>query len=272
MKKFISGSELLAQLDMQPFELVNYVKAGHQPFDSNGSPMPPPDITTRLDKLKEMRRNFSPTPPQKKSDSEIREQYKKWGKSQILADLAVIEEHQAIPRREKRAKEIEALEKEIVGLDKSWATYNLPDDDCLAKQIIDMLQKAFFRTDTEDSELIIKQSAVDDPVKNGQKGGAAKKIKEPILQAVVEFLKEKPRRLKESALKVCDAFTKAHNKEDHAVTVKIDHVEHDVFYEAGRIYYKKFLKTKTPNDSIALSTFRNTYISRAKKKIKAIES
>jgi hypothetical protein len=100
--------------------------------------------------------------------------------------------------------------------------------------------------------------------KMGQKGGKASKIKQPILDAIIQYLSGKPDRLQQSANTICKGFTSAH-KEPKAI--EVNGVDYDVYFEKGKIYSKAFLKNKTIETSINLNTFKNGYISEAKKRL-----
>ncbi len=108
----------------------------------------------------------------------------------------------------------------------------------------------------------------EDLSKKGQKGGKVPKIIQPILQATIQFIDEKPGRLEQAAKTICEAFARKYDKNNHA-DIKVSGVDYDVFFEKGKIYYKAFLHKETTEKSITLNTFRNTYISRAKKEIKS---
>ncbi len=105
----------------------------------------------------------------------------------------------------------------------------------------------------------------EDLSKKGQKGGKVPKIKQPILQATIIFLKEKPGRVQQSAKLICEAFTKAYKEEKG---IKVNGKDYDVYYNQGRIYCKVYLKNETIEKSITLNTFKNNYISKAKEGIK----
>lgn len=107
------------------------------------------------------------------------------------------------------------------------------------------------------------------PSEMGQKGGKASKIKKPILQAISEFLTEKPKRMEQSTEEICSNFLKAYKGKDKGKEVKIDNQDYDVFYDNKKIYYKLFNDRNTSEKSITLNTFKNTYIPRAKKEIQS---
>lgn len=119
--------------------------------------------------------------------------------------------------------------------------------------------------DKDDSDF--EQFLREDQSKKGQKGGSASKINKPILQATIQFIKEQPVRMKESAEKICDDFKRKNRSEDNAINIIIDNVENDVYYDSKKIYCKSFFNNKTLEESISLNTFRNNYISKAKKEI-----
>jgi hypothetical protein len=105
-------------------------------------------------------------------------------------------------------------------------------------------------------------------VKMGQKGGCKSKIKKPILQAIILFLKEKKSRLKDPVAKVCKDFKYSHTE---AKQMDVSSIDYDVYYNQGRIYCKAFMNGKTVDDSISLNTFKKTYIPRAKKEINLLD-
>lgn len=93
------------------------------------------------------------------------------------------------------------------------------------------------------------------------------RIKKPILEATIKFIKEKPDRMKESAEKICNAFIRKHHGEEKEINVIVDGIDSDVYYDEKVICYKSFLKKETIGKSITLNTFKNTYIPLAKKEI-----
>ena len=103
----------------------------------------------------------------------------------------------------------------------------------------------------------------------GKKGGRASKIKQPILQATIQFINEKSGRLNNSAQHICDAFTKKYREKQTVMTLNLDGKDWDVYYYAERIYCKGYFDNKTIEDSISLNTFQNDYISKAKKEIQS---
>jgi len=102
------------------------------------------------------------------------------------------------------------------------------------------------------------------PSKRGQKGGKASKIKPPILQATINFLKKRPDRMRQSANAICRAFIKEHSD---AKDIEIDNKDYSIYFADERIYYKFFAKDSTIEKSISLGTFKQTYIPRAKKEL-----
>ena len=126
MRNYISGRDLLTQMDILPFELFNYVKEGHQPLDQFGRPIPPPDISAKLERLKKLREE--------------------------LRGVKFMPRELSAPILEK----IKTVEKDLDSIENkdSWAAYELPDDKDSAQWVIDLLQNALFEReqDTEKDE------------------------------------------------------------------------------------------------------------------------
>lgn len=116
-----SGKDLLIHLDIKPFELLNYVKEGHQPLDQFGRPIPPPNIYAKTRQLKKLREDLKLT------------KYMPWEISApTLEKIKTIE------------KDLDCIENK-----ESWVNYELPDDDESAQWVIDQLKDAFFEIEQE---------------------------------------------------------------------------------------------------------------------------
>jgi NAD-dependent DNA ligase len=101
--------------------------------------------------------------------------------------------------------------------------------------------------------------------KIGSKGGQVSKIKQPILQALVQFLKANPNRIRKSAKAICTSFINAVGK---GIAIKVDGKDYEVNYADGEIYYAKSRGNgKLKETSIKSSTFKKTYVALAKKEI-----
>ncbi|MEN6373553.1 MAG: hypothetical protein ABFD75_02070 [Smithella sp.] len=107
---------------------------------------------------------------------------------------------------------------------------------------------------------------------NGQKGGKASKINKPILEATIQFLKEKPERLENSADTIFKAFKKKYSSEEKQCEIIMDGVDYGIYYTDSEIHSKAYKKKDTPLKTITLNTFKSIYISKAKKQIKASQS
>lgn len=103
----------------------------------------------------------------------------------------------------------------------------------------------------------------EDLSEKGRKGGKASKIKQPILEVTILFIKEKPERRQQSAEIICQAFKKAYNEQNRK-EINVKSLDYDVYHYKGRVYCKVFHNNKTIEESISLNTFKNTYIAKAK--------
>jgi len=107
----------------------------------------------------------------------------------------------------------------------------------------------------------------EDLSKKGQKGGKASKIKQAILQAVVQFLQEKPSRQQDSAAAILNAFKKKFSSSTKTADVISNGADCTVYHYANRVYCKTIHGNGNVETSISASTFKNKYVSRAKKEI-----
>lgn len=144
MTKYIFGKDLLSHLEIKPFELFNYVKEGHQPFDQFGKQIPPPDISAKLNQLKELRQELTEFDRKNWPDLPAPGEIKKWP-AQVLFG-AIAQRERAAPWRESLLNRVENLEKKLTrrGDKYSWAAYELSDDKKSAQRVLDLLQNAFF--------------------------------------------------------------------------------------------------------------------------------
>jgi len=270
MKNFISGRDLLTQMDILPFELFNYVKEGHQPLDQSGRPIPPPDISAKLNQLKEMRRELAniswrDLPPM--------EEMKTWGNnppSWVFG--AVLERERLAPRRESLLNEIKTKEKELECIENkySWADYKLPDDEKAAQRIIGLLQDAFFKRE-QDAEQ--DENKLEHYAEIGRRGGKAAKVNKAILEAAIQYLRDNyPSKVSsKSNEQIATSFCKKF-KEGSVMTIDYDGYRWEVYCYEKRVYSRcdeclGKSKPKNEEKSIAYSTFKKSYIPMARKSL-----
>jgi len=153
MKKFITGRDLLAELGSSPVALLKYVTAGHQPYNSIGRPMPPPDVQKWKTLLDEVRKesaslgwtgSFEGLPSREeikvkrfigyKSGSD---DYKKQGD----------EYYDNILRLNDLRDRIEFLKQRIESRGFSWEKYELPENEEEALAVINLLMDAYYEID-----------------------------------------------------------------------------------------------------------------------------
>ena len=105
--------------------------------------------------------------------------------------------------------------------------------------------------------------------KIGKKGGKKPKMKQPILLAVVKYLRKHPKLADKTNYQIAESFKK-NVKEDELIIVNFNGCEWDVYFADKYInaIADATNKKKHKDKSIAYSTFRNSYISEAKKIIK----
>ena len=114
-------------------------------------------------------------------------------------------------------------------------------------------------------------------IDGSKKGGGESNIYKAILEATIQFIKEKPDRIAEPAEKICNAFKRRYHTKSNAKNVILNDVDMEVYYESKKIYQasiksiggKKGKREETHENSITLNTFKNNYIARAKKEIKS---
>jgi len=103
----------------------------------------------------------------------------------------------------------------------------------------------------------------------GQKGGKAPKISQPILKATIQFINEKSGRLESTAEGIYKAFKRKYPSEEKQYEINIDGVDYGVYCLNDEIYAKAYKSKSVPVKTITFNTFKNSYISKAKKQIEA---
>jgi hypothetical protein len=105
--------------------------------------------------------------------------------------------------------------------------------------------------------------------KMGKKGGDKPKKNKPILMAIREYLEKHPKLEGKSNYQIAESF-KRNVGENEVIIVKFNGCEWDVYFDREYIWAiaDTTNKKKHKNKSISYATFRNSYISEAKKSIK----
>jgi hypothetical protein len=126
-------------LNLLPFELFNYVKAGRlHPLDKDtGQLIPRPDVSKIKKHLEEIEQEIKALPLA----------YGKLQTGQVMTrNFNHSDKEQKIQALDKRAKELPKerakIKKELQSITNDWATYNIPDD---PRPDFDILQNALFR-------------------------------------------------------------------------------------------------------------------------------
>jgi hypothetical protein len=103
----------------------------------------------------------------------------------------------------------------------------------------------------------------------GKKGGEASKTNQPILLAIVQYLQEHSKIECKSNYQIAESF-KRNVRKNEPIIVNFNECEWDVYFADNYIeaIADATNKKKNKDKSIAYSTFRNSYISEAKKIIK----
>lgn len=150
MSKFKNGKELIQEWNIKDFELFEHVKAGLQPFNRFGRPLPPPDVyfkkllrkklKDRSDFLK-FRYSWITLSPEEKIAYCKRDVRTAYGLQQTSKSAQ--SECKSITR------ELESLDRELSQIPdiNSWANYELPEDGKSAEGVINSLLNAFFKLD-----------------------------------------------------------------------------------------------------------------------------
>lgn len=142
MSNFITGKDLLTRLDILPFELFDHVKKGLQPFDQFGRPVPPPDIATKVKRLKELeieREQILSVFPKISSFEDLEKAFKRNMGSIIMQERYA-------PRVEYVSNEIDTLKKDLAKIANkySWINYELPEDSKSATWVLNSLLRSLF--------------------------------------------------------------------------------------------------------------------------------
>ncbi|MFA5181072.1 MAG: hypothetical protein WC405_07100 [Syntrophales bacterium] len=164
MSKYKTGQEIIQEWKIKDFELFEQVKAGLQPFNQLGKPLPPPDIAAtinRINKLEsELKRlsykgSLSATKEALSAEKEMiiqtprqngspLEQGKRAKEIFRLMDIMNAEK-----KLDRLPNEIKALKRALkrINNENYWINYELPEDNGTAKQVINSLLNAFFKMD-----------------------------------------------------------------------------------------------------------------------------
>jgi len=109
-------------------------------------------------------------------------------------------------------------------------------------------------------------------VEKGRKGGLKSKKNQPILQATIKFIREKPDRLQKSAEKIYKALKRKYPSEEEQYEIIIDGVDYGVYCRDNEICAKTYKNKEAPVKTITSNTFKNEYISDAKEAVKSRKS
>ncbi len=148
MGNFISGKELLTHLDILPFELLQMVKEGLQPYNKFGEPIISPDITrkkTELDNLKN----------QSVVLKKMADRWRAIAPVVTRIDEEEIELMSAKNKLERTTQDIKVLENDLAQIENiySWANYELPEDEKSKEWVLNLLLNAYYKKDnTEQNE------------------------------------------------------------------------------------------------------------------------
>ncbi len=274
MSNYISGKNLLTRLDILPFELFDYVKKGLQPFDKFGKPIPPPDIKFKINQLEESEEALEEFlrccwPVLPKSAGEVKELFEKKPSYVAYAD----EQIRLAPLREYLLNKIETLKNEIEQNENkySWSNYELPEDQKSAQWVIDLLLNSYFLNELVNAEKNESIKIAESKLQSirGEKGGKKPKKNQPILRAITQYLREHSTIEGKTNYQIAESF-KRHVGNNEPIIVNFNECEWEVYFADNYIeaVADTTNKKKHKDKSIAYSTFRNSYISEAKKIIK----
>jgi hypothetical protein len=102
----------------------------------------------------------------------------------------------------------------------------------------------------------------------GKKGGEKSKKKKPIIEAVMKHLRDNPKLLSKTNNQIAENFKK-NVRDQNPISVDFDGCIWEVYFQSEYIFaIPGKNKAKHKDKSIAYTTFRNTYISDAKKHLK----
>lgn len=106
-----------------------------------------------------------------------------------------------------------------------------------------------------------------DSGKRGKKGGEQPKEKEPIILAVIEYLRKNTKYIKMFYKDIAERF-KHDVRSDTPISVKFDGHNYAVYADGKKIYYALTdKKSDQASKSIAYATFKNRYIAKAKERL-----
>lgn len=151
MSNFISGQDLLTRLDILPFELFNRVKNGFQPFNRFGEPVAPPDISAKIKKIKDLRKEADLLKPE--FDWWFRKTFderKAYLEKITNLDRAYLDQESAKSAKKKfdgKTQDIQELENGLARIENkySWENYELPESDQSKDLVINLLLNSFYK-------------------------------------------------------------------------------------------------------------------------------
>lgn len=201
MTKYILGKDLLDLWKIKPFELFHHIKDGLQPHNKFGKPQPPPDIVLKLNRLSDLKKEFSSSKfawlnlPQKEKDS-IMETVREveWGpqtsstfthipmtkeqNKKYSIWLNIIASEHVRPQYEIVKREIKDLENELAKIKNkySWGDYDLPENTSQAEWVINSLLSSYYKR-TDVAEIGKKYSTEDPQAKRGEESESEKFVR-----------------------------------------------------------------------------------------------
>ncbi|MEI7636101.1 MAG: hypothetical protein WCJ37_02265 [Syntrophus sp. (in: bacteria)] len=139
-----SGKELLERWKIKGIELFRFVQDGLQPYTQLGALKPSPDVTEKVERLKEIKGKICkneavPRYGLVKYDAELG-QYCPDENEDSFPDL-FREEHESL------TDEANKLESDIKNADISWKDYKLPDDEDEAIAVVNDLVESMYMTE-----------------------------------------------------------------------------------------------------------------------------
>lgn len=158
VSNYVRGNELIKHLNIQPCELFDRVKKGLPPLDEFGKPIPPPNVSIKLEELKSLNQEHERFIDRFKDICANFDELKKVKSQNQSMIMGLIELRERLaPRHEYVLEQIETLKQEIDRIpDKySWANYNLPEDEASAKGVFDLLLRALFMSENNSHDHVL---------------------------------------------------------------------------------------------------------------------
>jgi hypothetical protein len=143
-RKWISGSKLLKQWDIEKRDLFEYIKEGLQPYDELYNLKVSPDDNEKSEKLKNMKNELIGYDIVHTDYGEM--EYDEKGNIHHIETVTYTYKEIHIDEYESLKTEISKLESDLNNVNYSWGGYKLPDNTNAAISILNNLVHSFIHS------------------------------------------------------------------------------------------------------------------------------